>query len=83
MKLEMIEWIDSFGCSPEWQSIEHVKLNEPLTCVSVGKIIAEKDDYVVICPHFTKPHDDLEEQGCGDMTIPKIVIVKRTPMAPF
>ena len=70
MKLVLIEWLDSFGCSSEWQKLE-VDKPKPLLCQSVGWLLHDGDDCKVIVPHVTKDQDrNIDPQGCGDMTIP-------------
>ena len=75
--LMCIEWVDSYGCSSEWQRLETSDPN-PLICKSVGWVIYESDTCVVIVPHMTEPiADSSVPDGCGDMTIPTVAIVSR------
>ena len=65
MKLVMIEWVDSFGCSPSWESLsEHQP--RTMTCRSVGWLLHDGEECKTLVPHIV----DGEDQGCGDMTIP-------------
>ena len=73
--LVLVEWLDSFGCSSNWQSIEDLKPN-PIVCRSVGWLIYDGDDCKVILPHITDSQKNIEKQGCGDMTIPSKCIIK-------
>ncbi len=75
MKLVLIEWVDSFGCSPSWTELSEVK-PKPMRCRSVGWLIYDGDDCKVIVPHVSEDHDRAERQGCGDMTIPNQAILK-------
>ncbi len=84
MKPELIEWLDSFGAGPQWTEFEEIDNDVEIRCSSVGYVIKETDQYVVIVPHI---HGDLiieglnkkvTASGCGDMAIPKVSIVKRT-----
>lgn len=65
MRLVIIEWVDSFGCSSTWQSIQGCE-PEALVCRSVGWLLHDGTDCKVIVPHLAEE----AAQGCGDMTIP-------------
>lgn len=74
-KLVFIEWLDSFGCSSQWQEITECA-PKPLHCRSVGWLIYDGSDCKVIVPHLSDPdHESAKFQGCGDMTIPTKAIV--------
>lgn len=71
-ELVLVEWVDSFGCSPNWQRIEGIENLKPLRCQSVGWLVHQDDHYIVVVPHLSasdQPHVD--QQGCGDMAIPQ------------
>ena len=76
--IELITWVDSYGCSTEWTPIDDIKNDKPLTCKSVGYVVSESPIYITIVPHLTDYNDVSGEQGCGDMTIPKVAILART-----
>jgi hypothetical protein len=73
-RLVLIEWQDSWGCSPRWEYIDGC---EPavLLCRSVGWLIYDGKDCKVIVPHLTKS-EHVRQQGCGDMTIPTPAVVR-------
>lgn len=71
MRLVLIEWVDSFGCSSTWTSLSACD-PEPMVCRSVGWLVHDGDDSKVVVPHVA--HN--AEQGCGDMTIPTVAITK-------
>ncbi len=73
MRLVLIEWIDSFGCSSTWQKLE-ANDPKPLNCQSVGWLLHDGKKCKVIVPHITKPEDGFSQQGMGDLTIPSKVI---------
>ena len=75
MKLVLIEWQDSFGCSTDWQPLDGVRA-APLICKSVGWLAYDGDDCKVIVPHVSTAHNHAAQQGCGDMTIPTKAILK-------
>ena len=76
MKLVLIEWEDSLGCSTKWQTLELSGKPKPLICQSVGWLLYDGKDCKVVVPHITKDHASAARQGCGDMTIPTKCITK-------
>lgn len=80
-KLVYIKWIDSYGCSSSWGEISE---EEPVVqyCYSVGWVIGESAELVMLAPHLSPKNKDIhsEEHACGDMTIPKVSIIKRTEL---
>lgn len=76
MRLVLVEWMDSYGCSSEWQPIAGCN-PKALRCQSVGWLLHDGDDCKVIVPHLSDAeHSQAEQQGCGDMTIPTQAILK-------
>ena len=70
MRLVLVEWVDSLGCSSEWQRIK-VHNPRPLRCRSVGWLLHDGEDCKVIIPHMSsEDQPEIDPQGCGDMTIP-------------
>jgi hypothetical protein len=80
MRLVLIEWTDSLGCSSTWQPLDSVESPKPLVCKSVGWLLHDGKDCKVIVPHVTEDHGSAKRQGCGDMTIPSRCIVKLTTL---
>lgn len=76
MKLVLIEWQDSLGCSANWQKLDGIEPPKPLLCQSVGWLMYDGADCKVVVPHLTKDHANAPRQGCGDMTIPTKCITK-------
>jgi len=75
MRLVLIDWLDSYGCSSEWQPVDEVKATA-LRCKSVGWLIQDAEDCKVIIPHLSESdHSHAKQQGCGDMTIPSQAIL--------
>ena len=69
MKLVLVEWVDSFGCSSSWQDLSDCS-PEPLICKSVGWLAHDGENCKVVIPHMAEDHGSVKRQGCGDMTIP-------------
>ena len=78
LKLALIEWEDSLGCGDKWESIEALAPAVPV-CRSVGWLVHESMECVVVVPHVGKDGHDLQI-GCGDMLIPRRSILRITPL---
>ena len=82
MRLVLIEWVDSYGCSSVWRKLDEI-VASPLVCRSVGWIVQENPECKVIVPHMTQEiHEHVIRQGCGDMTIPSCAIIKIIDLIP-
>ncbi len=69
-RLVLIEWEDSYGCSANWQDLDHPKPT-PMRCRSVGWLYYDGPDCKLLVPHVADGDGDQTLcQGCGDMTIP-------------
>ena len=80
-RLVLIEWLDSYGCSPSWEPIDSVN-PLPMTVRSVGWLICDAKECKVIVPHLSEAnHPNGSQQGCGDMTIPAVAILKITDLS--
>ena len=78
MRLVLIEWLDSFGCSSTWQAIADDARAAPEipVCRSVGWLHYDGDDCKVIVPHLAEATARSEQQGCGEMAIPTRAILR-------
>lgn len=75
----MIEWFDSYGCSIDWREFGELGATRPLKCRSVGWLVHDGEDCKVVVPHMVDGASsgaDVEDQGCGDMTIPACAILR-------
>ena len=66
----LVTWVDS-ARSMEWTP--YAPCLKPTVCKSVGWVVAETEEVLVLAPHITIED---EPQRCGDMTIPKCAIKK-------
>lgn len=83
MRLVLIEWVDSYGCSSSWQSIEDPFVApRAMLCRSVGWLAHDGEDCKVLIPHVAKVGPDEPDQGCGDMTIPARAVVRIANLRP-
>jgi len=75
-RLVLVKWLDAYGVSPDWISVEDAKPS-PLVNQSVGWLFHENDDCVVVIPHVAmSDHPRAEMQICGDMMIPRKAVVE-------
>ena len=79
MRLVLIEWEDSFGCSPGWSPLDDLK-PESLTCKSVGWLAFDGDKVKVLVPNVSDKQASCNQQGCGDIAIPARAITKITDL---
>ena len=80
MRLVLIEWLDSYGCSANWQGLDD-PVTEPMRCKSVGWLIHNGPECKVVVPHMSEPGHAISPQGCGDMTIPNCAVLKVTNLS--
>ena len=81
MRLVLVEWLDSGGCSPSWSALDGGVLPCPLVCLSAGWLLYDGDDCKVVVPHYIAGDGQtVKQQGCGDMTIPTRAIVRIVDM---
>ena len=77
-KLCLIEWMDPYTFSDKWESISEMPNLENTICVSVGWIMKETKDNILIIPHISDiGNKNSLGTGCSAMVIPKLSIVKR------
>jgi len=74
MRLVLVDWLDSYGCSSSWQALEGCAPSL-MVCHSVGWLLHDGEDCKVIVPHVSDG-DGAPQQGCGDMTIPVKAIIR-------
>lgn len=71
-RLVLIEWVDSYSFYEQWDFIKEIAEPEIVKCISVGFVIKETDDSIMILPHISGEN----EAGRGGICIPKISIIK-------
>jgi hypothetical protein len=81
MRLVLVEWLDSYGCSANWQPLANANVS-PMVCKSVGWLLHDDERYKVIVPHISdETYQSSPQQGCGDMTIPTAAVVSMRDLA--
>lgn len=77
-KIELIQWMDSFGCTSTWSDINQI--NTCLICDSVGFVVSETDRTISLANSIAIETIDTIEQANGIMTIPITCIISRTKL---
>ena len=76
-KMAIIYWVDSTQPLPSWRHIEDAPELKCINCRSMGWIISENDDCVMIASNIGDPDSD-NMRASGFMIIPKCSIKQRT-----
>ena len=76
MKFVLIEWVDSCGCSSNWEVLDKDYDPVRMVCRSVGWLFHDGPHCKVLVPHIADIPGDTDKQGCGHMTIPSVCILK-------
>lgn len=71
-KLVLIKWVDSYSVYEQWDFINDISEPIVIECISVGFVIKETDESILIIPHISGEN----EAGKGGICIPKISITK-------
>lgn len=74
MKLILIEWVDSHGCTPSWTSLENYRAVLPIM-KSVGWLVFEDENLYSVCGNISEETESTVFQGNGIMTIPKKAVL--------
>jgi hypothetical protein len=82
--LELIEWQDSQTTFPHWTHLDETDPKLPVAgrMQSVGWIIAENDEAVLVAANTGTTGDTDVGQVCAVMTIPKLAITARRALVP-
>lgn len=80
MKLVLIDWVDSRGVNTNWHHLTDFPKDNICNMKSVGWLLHDDDGSVCIVPHVGV-EDSGDNQGCGEMNIPKACITKLTVLA--
>lgn len=72
----LIEWVDSTQPEPSWRHLENAPSLTTVSCRSVGWLIAESDDVLMIAPNVGDLGTE-SAQASGFLRIPKAAITRR------
>lgn len=80
MEIRYVEWLDSSSTS-SWTPLSELKDTTVARCISVGFVVAESEEAVVLMQSFEPARDD-DHRDFGDhtITIPKFAITKQTTL---
>lgn len=75
--LVLVEWVDASRLSPNW--IDLADIPEPYAhrCLSVGYLIAENDEGLILVPNLGSVDDPDEMHTYGGVMIPAHAVRKR------
>jgi hypothetical protein len=76
MKLIYVEWTDA-SSGPGWQRIDEIQQQRPLRCRSVGWLVHEDKDHIVLAASTYMPIEGFVMQAACDISIPLGMITKR------
>ncbi len=71
----MVEWIDGTLPVSEWQFLEDLSTPEPVHCTSVGFLVHEDTEILVLAPNVG---DTIPRQASGLIRIPMCSVTKTT-----
>lgn len=84
-KIVRIDWLDAHGgVIAGWKDISTVVKSKPVLAISIGILLKENKDKVIVCPHFVgSPHElmiseDAETAADGALSIPRSWVKKIT-----
>jgi len=75
-KMVLIEWLDSRQPFSGWQFLKDLEMPKSCKCISVGWLLEEDADQVVVAAHLNDLGKD--DQVMGVMAIPSCSILKKT-----
>lgn len=77
-KLTLIEWVDSYSVYEGWDFIKELAEPKVMKCLSVGWILKETEECILLMPHISGTNDnDTLGAGMGGLSIPKVAITNR------
>jgi len=77
MKIEVIKWVDTFGCPQGWEFEDELEC-KAVEVTSVGFVFKESDSMVVLVPHRSSAE---RPQVAGYIGIPVRQIISREVVA--
>lgn len=75
-RLILVEWLDSRQPVPGWSRLDELESAEPCFCVSVGFLVRETKNELVLAPNVADLDDEELIQGSGIITIPRCSVRK-------
>lgn len=80
-RLVLVTWVDPCAGHTGWQSFKRMASAEPSTCYSVGFVVVETKEKIVLSPDYSRDHNGRDDGGTP-FAIPKSTIrsIKRLPI---
>ena len=73
----LVEWIDSAQPISAWMFLENKPSLEIIQCVSVGWVVGETDEVLMLAPNLGDIESGGSGQGSGFIRIPKSAVTRR------
>ena len=66
----LVEWIDSAQPIAAWMFLDNMPCMEVIECVSVGWLVAETDEVLMLAPNLGNTESEGSAQASGFIRIP-------------
>ena len=76
----LVEWIDSAQPISAWMFLENKPSLEIIQCVSVGWVVGETDEVLMLAPNLGDIESGGSGQGSGFIRIPKSAVTRRVEL---
>ena len=76
----LVEWIDSAQPISAWMFLEKKPSLEIIQCVSVGWVVGETDDVLMLAPNLGDIKSGGSGQASGFIRIPKSAVTRRVEL---
>ena len=76
----LVEWIDSAQPISAWMFLENKPRLEVIQCVSVGWVVGETDEVLMLAPNLGDIESGGSAQASGFIRIPKSAVTRRVVM---
>ncbi|MDB4308326.1 hypothetical protein N9919_00150 [Porticoccaceae bacterium] len=73
----LVEWMDSAQPISAWMFLEKKPRLETIQCVSVGWVVGETDEVLMLAPNLGDIESGGSAQGSGFIRIPKSAVTRR------
>ena len=73
----LVEWVDSAQPISAWMFLENKPSLETMQCVSVGWVVGETDEVLMLAPNLGDIESGGSAQGSGFIRIPKSAVTRR------
>jgi hypothetical protein len=80
-QIAAVEWMDAFGCPAGWEFEDEARISATIVR-SIGYVLKDDDQFVMLAPHISTPGDDERRQLAGHIAIPRRSIVAMEIISP-